>query len=493
MLICEISCSDSNKTEGVAAIRSDNVELIDGLNYSILIKWGDEISENHYFGYGNAHIELIESESSADPQIWVSHEQVNTLFVSGYSKALRKSRQRSQIRKELYQTGGSLVKIRKANSGWEVVLDPRNVRITGAQNIPFEWHEPIRNQQSSFGTIANSNGGMTPWQTILTCERDFSYYYGDRDFNTKAYQPSDLMWESFLSKPTEHYGWVVEFDPATREMKKHIGLGRFAHGAAHTVSLPDGKVVIYSGDTRAGGMLYKYISDTPNRIYPGSLYVANMKNKVWRPLDYAESQLNANFSDETDMFIHTREASFLIGGTELESPIGIVTDPKTGDLMIAIKGNDSFGEIMRFKELNGDYTSMEFDFETFIEGGKLSDFANPSILRFDPVGNLWFTTDMPLDKLNDEDYKGLGNNGLYVFPKGEARAIRVATSPMEASFSGLGFSADFETVFVSVNHPGALSTVKLNTSHWPEGGESVPKPAVITLQGNFLKELKNQQ
>ncbi|MFY0606836.1 MAG: DUF839 domain-containing protein [Cyclobacteriaceae bacterium] len=483
-------CASDSK-EGISAQKSDDVKLIDGLEYSVLIKWGDQISENHYFGFGSSHVEFIQGEDGSDPQLWVSHELVNPLFVSGYSFSYDVSRERDQIRKELYQVGGTILKLDKSFSSWKYLEDPKNIRVTGAQTFPFEWHEPIRNRTSSFGTVANTNGGMTPWGTILSSEGNFKHYYGDRDYDTKKYDKSNLMWETFLSKPTEHFGWVVEIDPVSRQMKKQIGLGRFAHGAATAVGLPDGRVVIYTGDTRPGGMLYKYISDTPNRIYPGQLYVANMKNKVWRPIDHADEQLNKEFEDETAMMINVPAAAKMVGGTPVESPHGIAKDPNTGGLFIALNGNDSYGEIIRLQENNDDYSAMSFDYETYIACGTEADMANPSLLRFDSYGNLWVGTDMPLESANTDTYLSFGNNGLYVVPAGTSDPIRVATAPMEASFSGISFDPEFENLFVSVNHPGAQSMRGVFTSNWPEGEDNVPKPSVILIQGDFLNELKN--
>ncbi|NBQ53558.1 MAG: DUF839 domain-containing protein, partial [Proteobacteria bacterium] len=114
----------------------------------------------------------------------------------------------------------------------------------------------------------------------------------------------------------------------------------------------------------------------------------------------------------------------------------------------------------------------------------------PDNLLFDRAGNLLFTTDVAKDKLNKGPYRGMGNNGLFVVPvsgRDSGKALRIASAPVEAEFTGPCFSPDEKTLFLSVQHPGEATPFENGaprySSSWPDkvkGGK--PCPALIALQ-----------
>ena len=126
-------------------------------------------------------------------------------------------------------------------------------------------------------------------------------------------------------------------------------------------------------------------------------------------------------------------------------------------------------------------------------GGEQTGFSCPDNMAFDPAGNLWFTSDISGSAIGKTPYEAFKNNGLYVVPRfgtqvGEV--IQVASAPYDAEFTGPFFTPDGKTLFVSVQHPGETSDSLDNlSSHWPEGGDAIPKPSVITIQGPSLEAL----
>jgi hypothetical protein len=40
---------------------------------------------------------------------------------------------------------------------------------------------------------------------------------------------------------------------------------------------------------------------------------------------------------------------------------------------------------------------------------------------------------------------------------------------------------DDRSLFIAVQHPGEGGTVEEPTSHWPDGGDSLPRPAVTSI------------
>ena len=111
--------------------------------------------------------------------------------------------------------------------------DPYNRRITAKTPIKLNWDYKIKGKSIVMGTLANCSGGITPWQTFLTCEENYDGFYGETlyDANGEPQHKESYYygWENYYDNPPEHYGWVVEVDPKTGNAQKHIALGRFAH------------------------------------------------------------------------------------------------------------------------------------------------------------------------------------------------------------------------------------------------------------------------
>lgn len=53
-----------------------------------------------------------------------------------------------------------------------------------------------------------------------------------------------------------------------------------------------------------------------------------------------------------------------------------------------------------------------------------------------------------------------GNNAAWVFPKGEEVAYPFAIGPMDTELTGLWFTEDQKTLFVSVEHPGEAGGIR---------------------------------
>jgi secreted PhoX family phosphatase len=69
-------------------------------------------------------------------------------------------------------------------------------------------------------------------------------------------------------------------------------------------------------------------------------------------------------------------------------------------------------------------------------------------------------------------------------------AYRFANGPTEAEMTGPYFTPDFQTMFLSVQHPGeetpnrggVFGRPETYTSHWPDGVGHMPKPSVVALR-----------
>lgn len=478
----------------------DELALTDGLSYEVLIKWGDAISKHDKFGFNNDYIAFLplDQNNPDDGLLWVNHEYIDSRFVSNFVGDDVSKKTKKQVEKEMYNVGGSFIRVKKIEGKWTVFKnDPYNRRITGLTDIPFNWSEPIMGKKSGMGTLANCSGGVTPWGTILTCEENYDQFYGERNYKTgeRILTAYDMGWYLQYDNPPEHYGWVVEVDPKTGNCQKHIALGRCAHECATVKELPDGRIVVYTGDDSVNQFIYKFISSKPRSLSEGTLYAANTQMGKWIPIDYdTQPVLQKLFKDQTEVLIRVREAAKYLGATPQNRPEDIEINPANGDVLVALTNNatvgDYLGSILKISEKDGQHDALEFTADTFLAGGEETNFACPDNMAFDPKGNLWFTSDISGSAMNREDkpvYLPFKNNSLFVVPnEGEfaGMPVRVANAPTHAEFTGPYFSPDGKTLFLSVQHPGEYSK-SLNelSSHWPDGGAKTPKPSVVAIYG----------
>ncbi len=496
--------------ESLNASDQDDLLLTNGLNYHTVIKWGDPISDKDTFGFNNDFTCFIPLDDSnpKDGLLWVNHEYVNPLFVSDFSFWKYDNpvthRTVEQVDREMYDVGGSIVRIKEENGKWQVVRnDPYNRRITGQTPIPLNWDSPIKGEMTVRGTNSNCSGGITPWKTFLTCEENYDSCFGETEYdenNTPSKLRSRYGWEDFYDYPPEHYGWVVEIDPKSGSAQKHIALGRFAHECCTLFELEDKRVVAYTGDDKNDEHLYKFVSSIPGSLKEGTLYVADTINGKWLSMDW-ESQplLKEKFKDQTEVLIRAREAAKLLGATALNRPEDIEIDPITGNILVSLTNNygkgDFHGSILKIEETDGKFDAMTFKASTYLAGGEENGFSCPDNLAFDLSGNLWITSDMSGSSMNKEEgpYMPFKNNGLFVVPrygKDEGKVIRVASAPRDAELTGPWFSPDGKTLFLSVQHPGEQTMdLETPTSTWPFDEDKIPRPAVVAIQGDLIEKM----
>ncbi|KQC30362.1 PhoX family protein [Flagellimonas eckloniae] len=495
---------------GLSPSNKDDLLLATGLDYHIIIRWGDEISKNDRFGFNNDFTCFIpfDDDDPTDGLLWVNHEYVNPLFVSGFDFEKYENptahRTKEQVDKEMYNVGGSIVRIKEKDGKWKVIKnDPHNRRITAKTPMELNWDHPIKGASTVIGTHSNCSGGITPWKTFLTCEENYDSFFGETVYDQDgrpAHRDSSKGWEKFYPYPPEHYGWVVEVDPKDGSAQKHVAIGRYAHECCTLYELSDKRIVAYSGDDKNNEHLYKFISSEPGSLKEGTLYVADTVNGKWLPLDWqTQPALKDRFKDQTEVLVRTREAAKILGATPLNRPEDIEIDPITGSVFVSLTNNydknDFHGSILKIEETDGKYDALTFNASTFMAGGEENGFSCPDNLAFDMAGNLWFTSDMSGSKMNKEDglYMAFKNNSLFVVPrhgKDQGKIIRLASAPNDAELTGPWFSPDGKTLFLSVQHPGEQTT-DLNdpTSKWPFDKDGIPKSSVVAITGNLIEKM----
>jgi uncharacterized protein len=394
------------------------------------------------------------------------------------------------------------------------------------------------------GTWSNCGNGQTPWGTYLTCEENFNGYFSSSD---KTKRPSAELarygvgnedwgyaWatadERFdISKhPTEpnRFGYIVEIDPLdpTSIPKKRTALGRFKHENAELALAKNGQVVVYLGDDERGEFLYKFISkdqfkedgNNKNLLDQGTLYAAKFQDNMrgeWLPL----MPETTGMSSQAEISIHTRLAASAVGATTMDRPEWVAVHPSKTEIYLALTNNknrgiktnrggdetpvggpnprakNKYGQVVRWRPDNDDHLSNEFEWDLFVIAGNPTVhqdsnagskninsgnmFNSPDGLNFDSTGLLWIQTDGKTS--NKGDFAGMGNNQMLVGDPETGEIRRFMVGPNECEVTGMAWSADRKTMFVGIQHPG-----NKGNSHYPEGGQSVPRSTIIGITRN---------
>src|SRR5262245_19818414 len=116
------------------------------------------------------------------------------------------------------------------------------------------------------GTSFNCSGATTPWGTVLSAEENFQgsslFFVGvTEDVKPDGTQTGYLAGTSGIEfgQVGEKYGWLVENDPDGGPGKKHTALGRFRHENAAIRARKHKPLVLYMGDDRRGGHVWKFV------------------------------------------------------------------------------------------------------------------------------------------------------------------------------------------------------------------------------------------
>ena len=394
----------------------------------------------------------------------------------------------------------------------------------------------------ALGTWNNCGNGVTPWGTYLTCEENFNGYFSASDLlysptaGHRRYGIGLWSWGYGWAEHDERFdiskhpnepnraGYVVEIDPGDPDSmpKKRTGLGRFKHENAELVLAADGRAVVYMGDDERGEFLYKYVSagryvkggDSSNLLNEGKLYAASFNDDgtgKWLEL----SAQAAGMASQAEVCIHTRQAASRVGATTMDRPEWVAANPHSPEVLCCLTKNKNrgrgsnrggdpmpvgganpraanrYGQIVRWRPAGGDHGAAGFTWDLFVLAGnpsvhsderKGSDnvtadnmFCSPDGLFFDNLGLLWIQTDGNFS--NTGDYAGMGNNQMLVADTTSGEIRRFLTGPAGCEVTGHAWSTDRKTLFIGIQHPGVHVE-----SHFPDGGQSVPRSSVIAIQ-----------
>ncbi|MDY0309027.1 MAG: PhoX family phosphatase [Castellaniella sp.] len=405
---------------------ADTVVVPEGYAHAVINRWGDPLAagapafksdasddsaaQAMQFGYNHDGLHFFPidgqdgvSGSSTEGLLVTNHEYVTPHYF--FPKGVQPGGtgwNLDWIRKAQHAQGVSVVHIRlDAQGRWQRVPDsPYNrmihantpIHITG----PAAGHPLLRTQADPggtqvLGTFGNCGNGWTPWNTYLTCEENFTDYFGtgrrapeqadypNEDYRrhmqrykggSKASDP-EYAWDThdvrfdWTQEPNEYnrHGWVVEIDPfdPSAAPRKLTALGRFKHENAALTLAQDGRVVVYMGDDQRSEYIYKFVSEGAYRpgaasnrtlLEQGTLYAARFDadgKGAWIPLtldtlDTQGRRLGERFNENLgELLIHTRQAADAVGATPMDRPEWIAVHPRTGEAYATLTNNTDRG------------------------------------------------------------------------------------------------------------------------------------------------------
>ncbi|MCT4654535.1 MAG: PhoX family phosphatase [Cohaesibacter sp.] len=393
----------------------------------------------------------------------------------------------------------------------------------------------------SLGTWNNCGNGQTPWGTYLTCEENFNGYFSSSDENIeispelKRYGIGKKDWGYGWAKIDDRFdiskapnepnraGYIVEIDPRDPNStpKKRTALGRFKHENAECVVNKDGHIVVYMGDDERGEFMYRFVSkgiyapgaETDSLLNEGTLSVAKFNEDgtgEWLEL----TPETTGMASEAEIVVYARMAGSKVGATTMDRPEWIAANPTADEVYCALTNNknrgiktnaggdetpvggpnpreaNKYGQIVRWQPKDGDHTAKDFDWDLFVIAGNPNIhqddragsknvnadnmFNSPDGLKFDTNGLLWIQTDGNYS--NAKDFEGQGNNQMLAGDPVTGEIRRFLVGPKECEVTGATWSPDRRTMFVGIQHPG-----ERGDSHWPNGGDSVPRSAIIAV------------
>ncbi|GAA0547320.1 hypothetical protein A8924_0308 [Saccharopolyspora erythraea NRRL 2338] len=420
--------------------------------------------------------------------------------------------------------------------------DPAGTKVFGTQNncsgSVTPWGTVLSGEENFNQYFANADSVTDP----VAKERLARYGLKGTESDRK-WERFDKRWD-IAREPNEpnRFGWIVEIDPHDPKSKpvKHTALGRFKHETASIKVAEDGRVVAYSGDDERFDYIYKFVSNgrikggtsalarrhNMSLLDDGTLYVAKFTGNSpageidgsgklpadghfdgageWLPLASGKKSFVPGFTAE-EVYVFTRLAADAVGATKMDRPEDIEPNPVNGRIYCALTNNTNRGSAGNagadesnprvgnkhghVLELDDDTTGTKFRWNLLLVCGdpndpgtyfggfdksQVSPISCPDNVAFDRHGNLWISTDgNALDS----------NDGLFAVPVDgpeRGKVKQFLTVPVGAETCGPVVTD--EVVTVCVQHPGEDAEDPQNpTSHWPDGGNSRPRPSVVAV------------
>jgi secreted PhoX family phosphatase len=304
------------------------------------------------------------------------------------------------------------------------------------------------------GTFNNCSGGITPWNTVVTCEENTPQMAAATDTNGDGYLD---------------FGWNVELNPATRTVKDQNGdgtpdklwrMGRFKH--ENIVVAADRRTVYEGADEGNKSYVYKYVADAADQLANGRLYVLKLDGTGVIGSTTTGTWVLVPNTTPVECNTTTDLATGL-GATNFNGVEDIEISPLTGQIYFTAKGP---GTTYRFTDSGATGTTIS-GFEVFV--GNSPGVTNQAYTINYGAG----TVSEPWGTGNDNlTFDSRGN--LYVLQDGDRNHVWVvrpchtqaapavelfAVTPAGCEPTGMTFSPDEKFMFISMQNPSSMNTL----------------------------------
>ena len=297
--------------------------------------------------------------------------------------------------------------------------------IGGTTNIVLDKDSKkvLKEYLSLSGTMQNCAGGVTPWNTWLSCEE-----------NVNVKRNAEIA-----------HGYVFEVDPSkpTLEAPKPLKkMGRFNHEAVAFDRFNNA----YLTEDRNDGLIYKFIPKNPHSLEEGQLFALKVKNiRDARNWDLSMVELNTihqidwveieDYDPDEDTVRHEGISK---GATVFARPEGIISDNESLYICCTSGGNLKKGQIFKINPTSYQESLLELWYE-------VQDTASlnmPDNIVIAPWGDLIVCED------NSE------RNRLWGLTPSGTPYLIAQNSYSGSEFAGACFSPIDNTMFVNIQGNG---------------------------------------
>ena len=289
-----------------------------------------------------------------------------------------------------------------------------------------------RQFRSLGGTIRNCSGGVTPWNSWLTCEES----------------PTGPG-QRFGDGLSRNHGWVFDVPAAATGLEAAeplTGLGRFNHEAACVDPITG---VVYQTEDRDNSVLYRFLPDEPSNLRAGgrlqAMQIESLRDtRNWAEISMAVGQtFQVNWIDLVDVGApedDLRHRAAAAGASLLARGEGIHMGVDDLYVCATSGGAKRLGQIFRLIPGRG---RSDDRIELFFESESAEQFNYGDNLAVAPNGHLVVCEDQYTD-IVDNHLQGITPNGL---------AYKLGRLRLQTELAGACFSPNGKWMFVNAYSP----------------------------------------